>query len=167
MALEDGGFAPVVQALMLLGAANATPIALKRLLGARWAAPLDGGRLFVDGRPVLGPSKTLRGVLGAVAATALAAWALGLDWRIGAALGALSMAGDLLSSFLKRRLGVPASGRATGLDQVGEALLPLVVLMGPLGLTLGGVAVATLVFFLGALALSRLLYSLGLREEPY
>jgi CDP-2,3-bis-(O-geranylgeranyl)-sn-glycerol synthase len=56
---------------VLPGVADVAPIAAKHLLGARWQAPLDGGWRFVDGRPLLGPSKTWRGLL--AAATALAA----------------------------------------------------------------------------------------------
>ncbi|NWG76184.1 MAG: CDP-archaeol synthase, partial [Rubrivivax sp.] len=42
-----------VRLLVLLGAVNAAPIVAKRLLGARWAVPLDGGLHFVDGRRLL------------------------------------------------------------------------------------------------------------------
>src|SRR5512137_1303973 len=121
--------------LLLLGVANSAPIAARRLLGDRWAAPLDGGLNFIDGRPLLGPGKTIRGVAAAVVATALAAWALGLSPPVGALLGAVSMAGDALASFVKRRLGVAPSGRATGLDQVPESLLPLLAVQGMLDLS--------------------------------
>jgi CDP-2,3-bis-(O-geranylgeranyl)-sn-glycerol synthase len=31
--------------------------------GASFARPLDGGSLFVDGQPMFGPSKTIRGIV--------------------------------------------------------------------------------------------------------
>jgi hypothetical protein len=65
--------------LLLLTLANTSPLVAKRLLGPRWAAPLDGGLRFFDGRPLLGASKTVRGVLVAVAACTLAAPLLGLS----------------------------------------------------------------------------------------
>ena len=116
-----------VRLLLLLGVANSAPIAAKHLLGMRWSAPLDAGWRFVDGRPLLGASKTVRGFVAAVVGAAIAAELLGLSLRLGAEVGALAMVGDALSSFVKRRLGIAASGRATGIDQIPEALLPLLV----------------------------------------
>lgn len=156
-----------VRLLLLLGVANGAPIAVKRLLGARWAAPLDGGLHFVDGRRVLGPSKTVRGVVAAVVCTALGAMLLGLAPGMGAAIGAAAMAGDALSSFVKRRLGVEPSGRATGIDQVPEALLPLIVVRDALGLGWLHVAVVTAAFFALEIPLARWAHRIGLRDRPY
>jgi CDP-2,3-bis-(O-geranylgeranyl)-sn-glycerol synthase len=153
--------------LLLLGVANSAPIAARRLLGDRWAAPLDGGLNFVDGRPLLGPGKTIRGVAAAVVATALASWALGMSPQVGALLGAVSMAGDALASFVKRRLGVAPSGRATGLDQVPESLLPLLAVQGMLDLSAVQILAVTIAFFILEIPLARWAFRLGLRERPY
>jgi CDP-2,3-bis-(O-geranylgeranyl)-sn-glycerol synthase len=153
--------------LLLLGVANASPIVAKLVLGRRWSAPLDGGLRFVDGRPLLGPAKTLRGVAASIGATALAAWALGFAAGLGAAIGAAAMAGDALASFVKRRLGVAPSGRATGLDQIPEALLPLLVVQGALGLSALQIVAVTAAFFVLELPLARLAFRLGLRDRPY
>ena len=153
--------------LLLLGVANSAPIAARRLLADRWAAPLDGGLNFVDGRPLLGPGKTIRGVAVAVVATALASWALGMSPQVGALLGAVSMAGDALASFVKRRLGVAPSGRATGLDQVPESLLPLLAVQGMLDLSAVQILAVTVAFFVLEIPLARWAFRLGLRERPY
>ena len=153
--------------LVLLLVANGTPVVAKRVLGRRLAFPLDGGVRFVDGRPLFGPAKTIRGIVLSVAATSAAAPVLGFDWKIGAVVGGAAMAGDLVSSFVKRRLGVPASGRATGLDQLPEALLPLLACRGALSLTFADIAVAAVVFFVGEIVLSRLLFRLRIRDRPY
>jgi len=153
--------------LLLLGVANSAPIAARRLLADRWAAPLDGGLNFVDGRPLLGPGKTIRGVAAAVVATALASWALGMSPQVGALLGAVSMAGDALASFVKRRLGVAPSGRATGLDQVPESLLPLLAVQGMLDLSAVQILAVTVAFFVLEIPLARWAFRLGLRERPY
>jgi CDP-2,3-bis-(O-geranylgeranyl)-sn-glycerol synthase len=153
--------------LLLLGVANSAPIAARRLLADRWAAPLDGGLAFVDGRPLLGPGKTLRGVAVAVVATALASWALGMSPQVGALLGAVSMAGDALASFVKRRLGVAPSGRATGLDQIPESLLPLLAVQGMLDLSAVQILAVTVAFFILEIPLARWAFRLGLRERPY
>lgn len=156
-----------IRLLLLLAVANSAPIATRRLLGARWSVPLDGGLRFFDGRPLLGPSKTVRGVVVAVAACALCAPLLGLPLALGALIGAASMAGDALSSFIKRRLAIESSGQAFGLDQVPEALLPLLAVQGLLDLSLLQVAAVTAAFFLLEIPLARLSFRLGLRERPY
>jgi CDP-2,3-bis-(O-geranylgeranyl)-sn-glycerol synthase len=157
----------ILALLVLLLVANGTPVVAKRVLGRRLAFPLDGGVRFVDGRPLFGPAKTIRGIVLSVAATSAAAPVLGLDWKIGAVVGGASMAGDLFSSFVKRRLGLPSSAKATGLDQFPEALLPLLACRGALSLTLADIAVAALIFFVGDIVLSRLMFKLGVRDRPY
>jgi CDP-2,3-bis-(O-geranylgeranyl)-sn-glycerol synthase len=153
--------------LLLLGVANSAPIAAKRLLGSRWNAPLDGGAMFFDGRPLLGPGKTIRGVVAAIAAAAIAAWALAIPPSVGALAGAVSMAGDALASFAKRRLGVAPSGRAIGLDQIPESALPLLAVQGLLDLTAAQIAGITAAFLVLEIPLARLAYRLGLRDRPY
>jgi CDP-2,3-bis-(O-geranylgeranyl)-sn-glycerol synthase len=53
----------VVILVLLVVIANVTPVVISLLMGHRWNAPLDGGLRLPDQRPVLGPSKTIRGVL--------------------------------------------------------------------------------------------------------
>ena len=153
--------------VLMLVVANGTPVLANNVLGERWACAVDGGRCFLDGRPWFGASKTWRGIFTAIIATAIAGALLGLGWKIGAAVGALAMLGDLCSSFLKRRLAVPVSGRAWLLDQLPEAALPLFLLHGSLGLTLLQTGLAVGVFTLLDLLFSPLLYWLRLRKQPY
>ena len=121
-------------ALLLLVVANSTPVMLARVLGSRYAAPVDANRLLHDGRPLFGPHKTWRGVISGTAAAGLTAALLEQGFILGALFGAMALAGDLLSSFLKRRLGC-ASGRSLlFLDQLPEALLPMIILRGTMGL---------------------------------
>jgi CDP-2,3-bis-(O-geranylgeranyl)-sn-glycerol synthase len=156
-----------IRLLLLLGIANAAPIALEHWLGPRWNAPLDGGLRFIDGRPLLGPAKTWRGLAAAVAAGSVGAPLLGLPVWIGTLIGAAAMVGDALSSFIKRRLGIPSSGRATGLDQIPEALLPLLAVQQQLHLSLALIAGITLAFFALVIPLARWSYQHGLRTRPY
>jgi hypothetical protein len=61
----------VLQLLALLVLANGTPVVAKKILGNRLSYPLDGNVGFLDGRPLFGRSKTIRGVvLGVLAAVA-------------------------------------------------------------------------------------------------
>jgi CDP-2,3-bis-(O-geranylgeranyl)-sn-glycerol synthase len=157
----------VCEVLGLLALANYTPILLKQLLGQRWAWPLDGGVTLWDGRPLLGSSKTWRGLAGSLVMASAGALALGMDWGMGAVVAAWSMGGDLFSSFCKRRLGLSSGGRATGLDQIPEALFPALAARGLLGLSALDVAVVVAVFLVAEMGLSVLFFKWHLRDRPY
>ena len=157
----------VLKLLVLLAVANGAPVLAKRLLGDRLARPLDGGAIFIDGRPLFGPSKTIRGIVVALAATPLAAALMGLSWQLGVVVAGLAVVGDLLTSFVKRRMGLPSSSMALGLDQIPESLLPLLGAWLFVPLSLLDILVGVAAFFAGELILSRILFHLNLRERPY
>jgi CDP-2,3-bis-(O-geranylgeranyl)-sn-glycerol synthase len=157
----------ILQLLALLGLANGMPVMLNKLMARRWSYPIDGGARFVDDRPIFGTSKTVRGILIALLATAAGAPLVGLPWKVGIVIGTAAMAGDLFSSFLKRRLNLWPGDRATGLDQIPESLVPLLVCRLQLSLTTLDIAVVVVAFFLGEVLLSLLFYRLHLRERPY
>jgi CDP-2,3-bis-(O-geranylgeranyl)-sn-glycerol synthase len=117
--------------LLPAGAANTVPVLLRRVpvLGA----PIDGGRTY-RGQPIFGANKTWRGFI----AAPLAGWAVALGqveagdlfpplraialasgpaWW-GAVLGAGAISGDLIKSFFKRRVGVPAGASWVPCDQL-------------------------------------------------
>ncbi|MEJ2345565.1 MAG: CDP-archaeol synthase [Gammaproteobacteria bacterium] len=157
----------LLAALLLLVVANGAPVAAWKLLGRHWSFPVDAGLQLADGQRLLGPSKTWRGVGAATIAGAASAALLGLPAATGALTGLLAMTGDLFSSFVKRRLGIPASGMALGLDQIPESVLPVLALRGPLALTWSDVAVLVAAFSITELLLSRMLFLLNLRKQPY
>lgn len=157
----------IAQCLALVTVANGTPVVLKRVLGKRFAGPLDRGLVLQDGERLLGRSKTIRGVLLATLCSALAGPLIGLDWKVGAVIGAAAMAGDLLSSFIKRRLRLASSSMAPGVDQVPESALPLLAVSGSLQLTWPDILVGIGLFWVGELIVSRLLYAMGIRDRPY
>jgi CDP-diglyceride synthetase len=157
----------VLRLLILLALANGAPVIAKKLLGKRFSRPIDGNLKFIDGRPLFGSSKTIRGILLSVLVTSAAAPVAGLEWKIGFVVGSVAMAGDLFSSFLKRRIHLPAGGRATGLDQVPESLFPLLACRNALSLTVMDIAVCVVIFFVGEVLLSRPLYKLHIRDRPY
>jgi CDP-2,3-bis-(O-geranylgeranyl)-sn-glycerol synthase len=157
----------VLQLLVLLMLANGAPLIGAKIFGERYSYPIDGNVRFVDGRPLFGRSKTIRGVVLSVVATTAGAVILGLGWEIGMLVGGFAMAGDLFSSFTKRRLNLPPSSRASGLDQVPESLLPLLACRSLLSLTVADIAVGVVIFFVGEVLLSRLLYAIHVRDRPY
>ncbi|GAB6067366.1 CDP-2,3-bis-(O-geranylgeranyl)-sn-glycerol synthase [Methylothermus subterraneus] len=152
---------------VLLLVANSAPVLAFDLMKDRLAWPVDLGLSFCDGRPLLGPAKTWRGLLAALMAACLAALLLGLSCTVGLTIGAGAMAGDMLSSFFKRRLNIETSGRAMGLDQIPESLLPLLLVKERFDLDWHAIALLVAVFFLLEVSLSPLLYRLGLRKRPY
>ena len=102
-----------------------------------------------------------------VLVTAFSARLVGLGYKIGALIGSAAMSGDLFSSFLKRRMGLATSSRAIGLDQVPESLFPLLVCRRPLSLTIPDIALTVAAFFVGEILISRVLYKLHVRDQPY
>jgi CDP-2,3-bis-(O-geranylgeranyl)-sn-glycerol synthase len=156
-----------LQLLVLLLVANGSPIAARGLLRERFDRAIDGGLILFDGRPLLGPSKTLRGLLAAITATPIAALGLGIAWHIGLLIGVLAMTGDLLSSFTKRRLGLSAGARATGLDHLPESLLPLIACIPLLGISIADLCLVALAFMLTDMLLSRWLHHLGIGHHPH
>ncbi len=143
--------------LFLILLANGLPALLGLVLGP--ARPLDGGRSWSDGRPVLGRSKTWRGLISALFATPLAGLALGFPWHLGLLVALGAMFGDLLASFTKRRLGFRSGESAPLLDPWPESLIPVLLVMAPLGLGWADAAVLILAFA----ALDLILTPLGRR----
>jgi len=157
----------VLKLVLLLTVANGTPVIAGKLFGNYFNRPLDCDVAFVDGRPVFGHSKTMRGIiLSLVTATAIAP-ALGFAWTSGLIIASVAMSGDLLSSFLKRRLSLPPSSRATGIDQIPECLLPTIAIRSTLGLGAFDVVSVVIIFFLGQVLLSRLFFRWNIRNRPY
>lgn len=157
----------VLKLLTLLSLANGAPVIAKNIMHNRLSHALDGGLRFVDGQPLFGTSKTIRGIVLSVLMTSACAPLIGVQYRIGALLASLAMGGDLFSSFLKRRFHLPSASRATGLDQVPESLFPLLACRNLLSLTAIDIAVTVVMFFIGEVLVSRVLYKFRLRDHPY
>ncbi|MGD8595326.1 MAG: CDP-archaeol synthase [Gammaproteobacteria bacterium] len=156
-----------VKLLLLIGIANGTPVVVKKLLGDLWAYPLDGNRTFLDQRPVFGPSKTIRGIAFSGLFTAIFAPMFAIPWVYGLIIAATAMAGDLFSSFIKRRCGKPSSSMALGIDQIPESLLPMIAAHYVLDVSWFGVFVVVVLFFVLELVVSKILYKFNIRNEPY
>lgn len=156
-----------VELLLLLITANGAPVLLHKLCGRYAARPIDDGRCVRDGRRWLGDAKTWRGLFAALLLTPLVAALMGLPVSAGALIALLAMVGDLLSSFIKRRLDIPSSGMALGLDQIPESLLPLLAVRERFTLDPIDVLQLCVAFIAVELVLSLLLYRLHIRKRPY
>ncbi|MBI3188022.1 MAG: CDP-archaeol synthase [Gammaproteobacteria bacterium] len=156
----------LIHLLILILVANGAPIIARNLLAPRFNLPLDFYIQFHN-RDLFGPSKTWRGLIASLICTAVVAILLGYSLLTGIWVALLAMAGDVLSSFIKRRLNMRPSSMAPFLDQVPESLLPAMVMHGQFGLDVPSVMILVLVFIALELILSRILYRLGLRKTPY
>ena len=157
----------ILQALALLVIANGAPVITNKGLGNQWSWPVDNGLNLRDGQRLLGNAKTWRGLCSAICLTTVASILFGIEPLNGVIFGALAMTGDLLASFVKRRLMRAESSRARGLDTVPESLLPIWLLKEPLALGYTDIILIVGLFFLIEELISPLLYRLHIRKQPY
>jgi hypothetical protein len=157
----------IFKSVTLLIIANGAPVIVNKILGIRYNWPIDCKLGLSDGRRVFGDTKTWRGFCSSVGATFAIAPLLNIDPLIGGSFGALAMVGDLLASFIKRRLERHESSQARGLDTVPESFLPIWFLKDPLTLATVDLILIIGVFFLIEEFLSPILYKLNIRMRPY
>ena len=149
--------------IVLLVTANGAPLVAGTLLGTCCDRPVDNNIRLADQHPLLGSSKTLRGLAVAIVATAVAAPLLGITWVDGAWFGLLAMLGDLSSSFIKRRLGFPSGKSAPLLDQLPESVLPVWIMQPATGAGASEMLAAVAAFTVIDLLLTRLLKAVTAR----
>ncbi|MEM2875817.1 MAG: CDP-archaeol synthase, partial [Candidatus Bathyarchaeia archaeon] len=84
--------------------------------------PIDHGKLFLDGKHVFGPNKTVRGTVAGLTSGILATIALhfllSYDLLVGLALSIGALVGDLTGSFIKRRFNFPPGKPLLIVDQL-------------------------------------------------
>lgn len=114
--------------LLFLYVVNCLPVLAHLVLGDKLRFPVDGGILWLDKKPLFGPHKTIRGIAVSIFGGMGACFLLGMSWWQGGAAAVFAMAGDLTSSFIKRRLNVPFGGDTFPLDHVLESLFPVLFL---------------------------------------
>ena len=153
--------------LFLLLIANGSPILARLVFGKRFSFPVDFGWCLKDGFPVFGSSKTFRGLSSAILVVTGFTVLFGFQWQTGLLIGFWAMLGDLFSSFVKRRLGMAPSSMAFGLDQIPEALFPLIAVSSIVGFEWWQIAYLVVLFVVTELVLSRILYKYNLRRRPY
>jgi len=81
-----------------------------------WQIPMDGKKMFKDGRRIFGDNKTWKGFFGMIVLTALFAWIFWGNFWHGALLGFAYVLFELPNSFIKRRLNIQ-SGKSGGIIQ--------------------------------------------------
>lgn len=102
--------------------ANAMPVLIRN------GTPLDGGRLFIDNKRILGDGKTWEGLLIGVIGGFFASLAIAVFFReewllpILYLASIMGLAGDICESFIKRRLGIKRGEPLPVLDQLDFAI---------------------------------------------
>ena len=157
----------IFNGLLLLVAANGSPVLIRKVWGKRPLKPLDNGCYLSDGYRLFGNTKTWPGLLSSLFFTTMTAFIFGIHLLTGFLFAMLTMSGDILASFIKRRLGKAESSHARGLDTIPESLLPLGLLSDALGLNLIDLVMTITLFFLCEELLSPILYKLHIRNQPY
>ncbi len=155
-------------------AANGTPVVARRYYGR--GHPIDCGLRFIDGRRLLGDGKTWEGFIAGMLASLitgvviyLALLGLDLEYLYYAVLSGLgALMGDIMGSFVKRRLGIERGGRAPVLDQLDFYAGALVVLWVA-GVRYNIVSVLSVgaIILMLHIATNRIAYLLGLKEVPW
>ena len=108
--------------------------------------PIDAGKTFLNGKPLLGPHKTLRGFSAGLLIGTLVGCLQHLltpeeaPILLGFVLSLGALVGDLIESFIKRRLNLPPGSSLPVADQldfvVGALLFSLLVSSPPLSVLL-------------------------------
>ena len=135
---------------------------------------MDMGKKFSDGRRILGDGKTTRGFAGGLIVgtivgllQGIAEAPLGEHLLLGFLLALGALLGDLVSSFIKRRLDIERGGAAPGLDQLGFAVVALILATPVKVLTWQAIAVILIITPPIHLATNFVGYKLGLKSRPY
>lgn len=156
--------------------ANSAPVL------TRGGPPLDFGRKFIDGRRIFGDNKTICGLLGGLTFGTLTGFILPILFPLVglkkiSVLDAISLAlllsigthiGDLLGSFIKRRLNLNPGAALPVMDQLGFIIFALLISY-PLYPLLNSLELAIcLLFTLLIHPLSNAIaYSVGLKDVPW
>lgn len=115
---------------------NFLPPLASEILAKRFNQPLDFNIPWIDGSPLLGAHKTIRGIIVALIGSLLFIPILPLPWYSVLVGSSLVLAGDLLTSFSKRRMQREPGQNLPFLDQFLEGFLPLLYFYQAIPLTL-------------------------------
>ncbi len=154
----------IITLVLLLLMANGAPLLAGHWLHSRCLyaiqRPIDAGYCCRDGQRLLGESKTWQGLLAALFITTAAAALLQFPLWAAMLLALLAMIGDLISSFIKRRLHCRRGLNMPGLDQLPESLLPMLGVSLVLPLSGLQILFPVLLFILIHIVLTELLSAL-------
>jgi len=147
--------------------ANAVPVI------AGGGSPIDFGRKFLDGKPVFGKNKTLRGFFFGLAIGLIVGYAETLLFGYPLFLGLLTslgaLFGDLIGAFMKRRLGLAPGDILPVVDQVDFIVGAVLVSLPVYGYMLYWELVLAVLIITPPIHLltNFFAYKLGLKKNPW
>jgi len=151
--------------------ANAAPV----IFGG--GHPIDSGKKFADGRPIFGPHKTVRGVIVGIFVGTLVGWAqenlaptVGLEKGnvlLGFTLSLGAIIGDLVGSFVKRRLDLRAGAPLPISDQIDFVLVALFFSLAIRPPTLSATVIIVILTLPIHLSANIIAYLLHLKKSPW
>jgi CDP-2,3-bis-(O-geranylgeranyl)-sn-glycerol synthase len=129
-------------------------------------APLDGGVKWLDGKPFLGGNKTTKGtIFGILIGSIIGILQKNFYGGFLQAFGAIS--GDIISSFLKRRINIEPGASLPILDQL-DFIIFAVALSFPIQIIKWETALVIIIVTLPLHYISNIIaYLLGLKKEPW
>lgn len=155
--------------------ANATPVVSVKIIGR--STPLDRGLHAWDNKRILGDGKTVEGLVSGIivgASSGIPAYFLTNVFRSifePLALSAGAMVGDILGSFIKRRIGLERGRPLPPIDQLGfllSALFFSYMFYGlPSWVSLDVFIILLIITFFLHIATNYVAYILRLKDRPY
>ncbi|MDO8538661.1 MAG: CDP-2,3-bis-(O-geranylgeranyl)-sn-glycerol synthase [archaeon] len=148
------------------------------LLGGK--TPIDFGKRFFDGRPWLGAGKTFKGAVFGIAAGILVAAAInGLLAKqtmlyfsnhyvlISSILVVLAILGDMIGSFIKRRLNIERGKPVFLLDQLDFVIVPMLFLWSQNFISLTEIIMVLLITLIVHRAANFIAFKFKLKKVPW
>ena len=148
------------------------------LLGGK--TPVDFNKNFFDSRPILGKGKTFKGtILGITAGIIIAAAINGLIPEqtaqyysvnyllIAALLVALAILGDIIGSFIKRRLNIERGKPVLLLDQLDFVIVPMLFLWSQKFVSLTEIIIVLVITLIVHRAANYIAFKFKLKRVPW
>lgn len=156
--------------------ANGSPVVIYKMLHGK-TTPIDLGIIMKDGRRVLGDGKSIEGFFGGITAGFITGFIINtfiilyrnpLEYFL---LSIGAMMGDLMGSFIKRRLGLERGAPAPIMDQLGFIIVALLLVWAIMGLPRWIDVNIIMIIFVITLILhittNFLAYLIGMKDKPY
>jgi len=156
--------------------ANGSPVIIYKILHGR-TTPIDMGIIMKDGKRVLGDGKSVEGFIGGtiigfitgfIINTLIILYRNPLEYFL---LSIGTMIGDLMGSFIKRRLGLERGAPAPIMDQLGFIIVALLFVWAIMGLpqwiNINIIIIIFIITFILHITTNLLAYLIGIKNKPW
>ncbi|MEM0372176.1 MAG: CDP-2,3-bis-(O-geranylgeranyl)-sn-glycerol synthase [Ignisphaera sp.] len=172
----------LIQALWIIlpaYTANGAPIIAAKIMDTFGFKkhPIDGGKMFIDGRRIFGDNKTWEGFIAGIIVGVLTS-IIQMFFEVsislhslylirGIALGFGAMMGDLIGAFIKRRLGLKPGAPLPLIDQLSFLLVAIAVSLKFIDITFKQFVYIVITTVILHITTNYLAYKLGLKNVPW